>query len=275
MTGVPASLRIERGALVTLDFLRPIALPFSLVLLASLALGITHARKWLLPSGLVVGYLAYAIYVGGDAWRLERVAGNRFVAFTFPLFFALSNALANEGLAWLDRRGAGSRRRTGALLGALVLGFALVFNGFLSEGFGKRWQEVVTVSPNGLAVGMRARALAQTLALGKVLKPDAMVAVLWAGIPAYYSDYRMTDLLGYNDRHIAKGPSAIPVSSQDPLAFVPGHNKWDAHYTLGTLRPDLIFQLWSMSEEHLERVMRRHGYVKRDYWVRRNSPYLR
>ena len=56
---------------------------------------------------------------------------------------------------------------------------------------------------------------------------------------------------------------------------MPGHNKWDAHYTLGTLRPDLVLQLWSMSEQHLQRVMKRHGYVEREYWVRRDSPYLR
>jgi hypothetical protein len=225
--------------------------------------------------GLVAVYFLYAIYVGGDAWRLETMAGNRFVAFTMPLFFALTNALLNEFLARLDRRHAPSRLRTASVLASVTLVFALAFNGFLSKDFSKRWSQVVTVSPSATRLDLKARVVVQTLALGKILEPDALVAVIWAGIPAYFSEYRLADMLGYNDRQLARGPSALHVTLEKPLAFVPGHNKFNAHYTLGTQKPDLVFQLWTMSEEQIQRVMRRHGYVKRQYWVRENSPYLR
>ena len=42
------------------------------------------------------------------------------------------------------------------------------------------------------------------------------------------------DLLGKNDRVIAKGP---PRGK-----FLPGHNKWDPLYSVGELEPDVVLQ---------------------------------
>ena len=50
----------------------------------------------------------------------------------------------------------------------------------------------------------------------------------------------MVDLLGKSDRKIALGSPATDVSTGQPVQFYPGHNKFDANYSIGSLRPDVV-----------------------------------
>ncbi len=73
-----------------------------------------------------------------------------------------------------------------------------------------------------------------------------MVATAWAGIPAYFSNYRMIDILGYNDRTVAHMQPVVPLDEDHFDTFRPGHAKWDEQRLLGEQRPDAFFQIWGV-----------------------------
>jgi hypothetical protein len=63
--------------------------------------------------------------------------------------------------------------------------------------------------------------------------PDATVADSWAGVTPYFSERRGIDFLGKCDAHVARMAAASDGS-------VPGHNKFDFDYSIGTLRPNYV-----------------------------------
>lgn len=74
------------------------------------------------------------------------------------------------------------------------------------------------------------------IVLGRFLgerHPGASMAIDAAGKIPYFSKLRSLDMLGLSDRHIAREPP------REGANRVPGHNKFDPDYVLGT-RPDLI-----------------------------------
>jgi hypothetical protein len=129
---------------------------------------------------------------------------------------------------------------------------------------------LVTVSSIGLGSAIKwggiqaASADAQMTNWGKELElvtsEDAVIAVVWAGAPVYYSNRPAIDLLGKNDRRIAQmePPQTEPGTWNEK--FVPGHNKWDFDWSIATLKPDLIFQYVELSGE--EEKIRKLGYVE-------------
>ena len=64
----------------------------------------------------------------------------------------------------------------------------------------------------------------------------------------------MVDLLGKCDRHVATLPARAPIH--------PGHDKWDYEYSIGKLRPDVVFQLARVTDEERRRIAG-WGYVTR------------
>jgi len=90
------------------------------------------------------------------------------------------------------------------------------------------------------------------LVLGSALKPHTSIAVTVAGAPVYFSGLPAIDLLGKSDPVIAR---------MDPvLGFKPGHDKFDYQYSIGTLSPDVIVQLFVADERDFEYVQSL-GYV--------------
>jgi len=64
------------------------------------------------------------------------------------------------------------------------------------------------------------------------LPENTIIATFEAGtIPFLLPRFRYADLLGKNDRHIAR------TKAHPGLV---GHNKWDFDYSLGKIRPDII-----------------------------------
>lgn len=98
-------------------------------------------------------------------------------------------------------------------------------------------------------------------ALARVTKPEARIATMWAGAPAYYAQRPMVDLLGKSDRQIATGSPAVPPVPSGLAWFLPGHNKWDYEYSVGELGPDVVFQTHGW-QETLGRLAQ-WGYHKR------------
>jgi hypothetical protein len=86
MTGSPLLLRIGRGLFVLGQFI----LSFNWILFG-LPLAILIFRRdgaILLPFLLILGQLAYSVYVGGDAWE-HRGGSNRYISIGMPAFFIL------------------------------------------------------------------------------------------------------------------------------------------------------------------------------------------
>ncbi len=86
---------------------------------------------------------------------------------------------------------------------------------------------------------------------GKLLASDA------AGKIPYYSGLRTIDMLGLNDRHIAR---------IQPTFFEVGHNKYDADYVL-SLCPDLIVNWVQDSDMNLVRGITRKKYDGMYRWA--------
>ncbi len=101
------------------------------------------------------------------------------------------------------------------------------------------------------------------LALGAVTRPNAVIALAVAGGAGYFSDRPAVDLSGKSDRTVAREQPAFPV-------FIPGQDKQDLRYSLGTLRPDLVFS-WPATQADAQ--IERYGYdrVAPGAYVRHDS----
>jgi hypothetical protein len=285
LTGVPLDVRVLRGLAVLKDTLVAhlgILLPVgagTVYVLARDGCGERRRwRRWLLPAALFLLFCAYSAWVGGDAWEKDGgVQANRFVAFAFPLVFVLGNGLLNFGLDGLFRRWPGLS--TGALPRGLVAiaVIALTALGLLAANSvwpfapsGERWRDLVLARPPILVAGHQL-VVDQTRALQKMALPGAVVATVWAGIPAYLTDWKMVDILGYNDVVIARESSAAYLDRDHYRQFQPGHVKWDYEHVLEH-HPDAFLQLWAVNEEMEQRLLSPQGYRRiAGFWVRVGS----
>jgi hypothetical protein len=231
-----------------------------------------------LPAGLFLLCCAYSVWVGGDVWEDEERA-NRFVAFAVPLVFVLFNALANQALAAVARRpgGAPPWLLRGGLAAVTVVGLLAADGLLLRPEAADNWLKPALTLPHW-EVHDHERVLRRVLRLQRIADPAAVVAVVWAGIPAYFADWRMVDELGYNDRHIARLPPVAIPDRESWRDFRPGHMKWDYPYVVEVCRPDVVFQLWERTREGghaILRLLHAHGYRRAgDLWLDPASPHI-
>lgn len=106
------------------------------------------------------------------------------------------------------------------------------------------------------------RITALALELREATDVDAVIATMWAGAPGYYARRPMVDLLGKSDPVIASSKPVVLAPSDPASTFYPGHNKWDLDYSLGVLRPDVVYQVPESEASNLERLAK-WGYVRR------------
>jgi hypothetical protein len=260
----------------------------NLVPLVAVAVGtvvLAHRfRRLALPAGVVLLYAAYSVWVGGDAWEMHNnVRANRFLSFAMPMVFLLWNALVSF---WVqeapsnsddERDGAGSKLlRTRLVTAGATAAFFLFLHGlWLSSRPEENWKKL-TLTERPFLVTSHALVLQETLRLRRLARPGAQVATVWAGIPAYFTAYSMVDILGYNDREIARSASRVDFDTGGIAQFTPGHVKWDNERLLSRQRPDVIFQVWGLTPEEQATVMPAHGYEKlRGFWVRGDSDRVR
>jgi hypothetical protein len=279
LTGVALSVRLLRGGYYFARFLEANLWVF-LATAVGVGVLVRRNRRMALPALLFLAYCAYDVYVGGDSWDGSfNIQANRFLAFVMPLFFVLVNALLNElQAAWPARGGeeAGglpvSRLIAGLLAGACLL---TVDSLWFSETSKESWDEL-TLTERPPVVERHRGTLEKLRSFRILVDPRATVATAWAGIPAYFSDYKMLDILGYNDRVGARLPPAEPIDEDTFLRFIPGHVKWSEKRLLTEQRPDAFFQIWGVKElGPVWQVMQGAGYRRvGGFWVRTDSPYL-
>ncbi|MBN2196454.1 MAG: hypothetical protein JW751_26820 [Polyangiaceae bacterium] len=273
MTGVPLVVRVTRGLLVLFDFIRPQAAVWLMVLWASVRRARHHSgfRLLLAVFGLRV---AFSVYVGGDVWEDALPGANRFIATAMPLYFVLLAALVHEGYEWLAERGTGLSKDW---IYAVTLLLGVAHNEVLEPMTGmKRMRQAVHIDLPPYTQESKVM-LKNALKLRNNLDRRARVAVVGAGISAYYTRFRMVDTLGYNDDVIAHGPAkSAPNRVENAEAFLPGHMKYDFDHTIGRLRPDVVYGLWKRARDEHAEALSTHGYVAfEDTWVRCDSPYVK
>ena len=280
--GVPLAVRLLRGSAVLAEFVHD-----NLLVLLAVGLGtaafLRRNRRLILPAALFVLYCAYSVYVGADAWDDDLpIRANRFISFVMPFLFVLLNAALNEALAISRGERRGREVAAGDPAGRFVLGAAalaalLTVNGlWLSDKANDNWRELTLVERPPMTVRHQ-RVVGQLLAFEKLVKPGAVVATAWAGIPAYFSDYKMIDILGYNDRVVARMDPVTPLTEDNFDTFRPGHSKWNEQRLLTEQRPDAFFQIWGIKRGMgpVAKVMPSYGYRKAGkFWLRGDSPFV-
>ncbi len=252
MTGVPAAVRIARGAYVLLQFVwKANALLFALT--CTLALR-RDRRIWLL-FWVLIAQMTYSVYVGGDAWEYWG-GSNRYICIAMPGFFILlSYALRELTVALItvvqaDRpANVSATRRAPAWAFALAVAYAVVsVNSIHGAG---ALAEALLIRPtlNAGPGGENQQDVEQALRLRDATTPDAKLAVVRAGTIPYFADRYSIDLLGKNDKHVAHREVSLPSGPVRFMEFRPGHTKTDFAYSIGGLRPDVIVQLRKRTEQ--------------------------
>ena len=269
-----------------------------------------HQRVVVIASAMFVAMSTYAVYIGGDAWEGEML--NRFYATTLPLLPLIIGLTFNTirkritptliSLALVATSvSAGvtvnpfgfSEEHFGIIAVVSIISALIIF--FISfiprDGFfaGAVVAAVcLTVSAYPVAKQYRHRDLLLTHnnlfvtesveTVRDTTKAGATIGTIWAGVPAYYSHRTMLDLLGKNDTFIA---TSAPHGD-----FFPGHNKWDYNYSIGKLRPDVIFQTYDRDiEKNLHLRIANWGYKRmcpitgtfepNGYYYRTNSTQIK
>lgn len=244
VTGVALSVRLAMGAWLLARFV--FQMNWVLFLVPFLALTWRRDRPTRLLLWMVVTQLAYSVYVGGDAWDESWGGSNRFITPVMPLFFVVFCDAVVRGAGWLRQRwkdgpapspGVVPSRTVVVLFLAACL---LTFNA-LNGPKGLAWLTLVRPPPD---VDSNARNIRLALAVRNITSDDATVAVVWAGAIPYFANRTAIDFLGKNDPVIAHMRANLPGGLRRFLKFHPGHNKWDLQHSIGTLKPDLIAQLW-------------------------------
>lgn len=246
MTGVELGTRVWRGLEVFWEFVLEASL---LVLLTPLLLRWIHPEKRHLIA-LLIGAVAvqsgYSIWVGGDAWESYGGA-NRYIAQVMPLFMIL--------LAWTlvrlpEKAGFEMRIVWRGLKLDLRHGVTLALLGFcFARLTSPHWHDLMLRIPP-LEVPRNPEMVRQASYVERHSDSSATVAVVLAGTLPYFCSRTCIDLLGKNDRVIARG------EGHQAQEFVPGHNKWDYDYSILRLAPDIIVRLWEPPSPAVEAALR-------------------
>ncbi|MBT4482572.1 MAG: hypothetical protein HOC71_02720 [Candidatus Latescibacteria bacterium] len=250
MTGYPILLRITRGLYVWWNFILGLNPLFFLVPVVALVLAYEQSRGLL---ALVVGLqMLYSIYVGGDAWD-DMGGSNRYIAFVMPEFFVLLacglSLIKNFITSTVEKI-----RDFHNKAGRYILKYHFIF--LIILGFIQFNSNNGSLSLSGLAfirlpmhVEQNRESVERALLMKRITTPDARIAITWAGAFPYFSERLTVDILGKNDRTIARTKMRTGSGWQKLTFFHPGHLKYDPAYSFGELKPDAVIQFWGELEE--------------------------
>lgn len=216
------------------------SLPYLLPLLGIAILLLTFQRSWTPKSGYLgltlVGYLLYTVYVGGDHMQAFRFFAPIIPSIGLFLLIALQSSRLGKSEA--------------------VFTFATIVVVALCV-------LQVLLPPERVN---RARMVDGAAFMGKIVgeyidshwPKGSLIALNTAGSTPYFApDHRFIDMLGLNDRHIARQPLAPRIARHQLL---PGHEKGDADYVLsrkpdyiiaGPSTGDLVGNNWFLTEAQL------------------------
>jgi hypothetical protein len=207
--------RYEHGIQYVLSFISDYIF---IIIVAAIGSLVSRSPRQLLLAGMILAYMGYIAYAGGDAFVQYR-----FLVPVLPILFVL----AFVGIQHIVTRHAAR---------LLITMLCLISIPLLIPA------RVQMMYPREDYIG--------NVKLGLILKhnvpEDSTVADFWAGTAFYFSDAYGIDLLGKNDPYIARLPAIH--------GNIPGHNKYDFDYSLGNLKPDFVIVPFSLSEWSEEKM---------------------
>jgi hypothetical protein len=263
---------------------------------------------------IVVAQLVYSVVVGGDAWEDAGFANRFLATVAGPLSILAAVGLANLARGRVRRRTGmiamapialaavfvvaaprftryfqlGDQNAPSGTRDAIRLLFLFVAAGALAAALWWRSARpavvvvialVAVVAPNALPFTAWARHNQPFQAsdsawarygerLNAATQPGAAIAASSIGNIGYFSQRRIVDELGKVDETIARRPA------HTAFWMLPGHWRWDYRYSIVTLRPDVVAELFgpTRADEQMiqaagyERVPSRSGpvYVRAD-----------
>ncbi len=277
VSGTPFFLRIRRGLWCAVEFIRNMS-PI-LFILPFIYTAHKKDKKVFLLLYIFFSQLTYSIYVGGDAWEYFGHVANRFLCIVMPCFFILFsltmkylftsiknfielNLLRKDKvLLWIEET-------KFYLFIILILLLVFRFHGGISPPLGS------LLSASGLHVNDDKKVVKFGLKLKEITNEKAKIAVVWAGAIPYFSERHCIDMFGYNDAIIAHQEIRLNTWKD----FYPGHNKYNYGYSIGTLKPDIVAQLWFNEEEALIYLKEKYMIYNLDakkIFLRKDSPNIK
>lgn len=246
VVGVPLADRIQRGLSVFGDFIWGSG--WLLMVLPLLLLLLWPEPPTLLLFGLLLGQVAYSIYVGGDAWE-HKGGANRFIALAMPLFFLLFVQAADKIRRILIQKKATDWGKliSQGLLGAFIFTSLFSFNIINENDAFAKW---ATLKRPPFVAGTQ-RYVTMGLLIKEITDQDAKIAVVTAGNIIYFAERTGIDMLGKSDKVVARSQpheNGGSFNNVDEI-FRPGHNKWDYQRSITELQPDIVAQIWGSSVE--------------------------
>lgn len=246
VVGIPLLDRVQRGLAVFGDFVWGSG--WLLMILPLLLLALWPDTPTLLFFGLLLGQVAYSIYVGGDAWE-HKGGANRFIALAMPLFFLLFVQTLNRIRQVLTpQKGRGwAPVVSHVVMGALVLTSLFSFNVINENDAVAKW----STQKRPIFVAGTQRYVTLGLLINEITDEQAKIAVATAGNIIYFANRAGIDILGKSDKVIARSQPHTATGSFNNVdeIFRPGHNKWDYQHSIVELAPDIVAQIWGSSSE--------------------------
>jgi hypothetical protein len=237
---IPLDLRLARAWMHFTVWAKPLWLVWYLLPLMMIPLWRNKAM-WL-SIVLIATYLAYNLYVGGDAWEGGDIGANRFTIITMPFALVI---FAAGGYAWGQRlRGIAGRIVQHALPAAACLLLLGLVNGVLFVPNQKaHWDRLMVAKQpyNSLYQKWNTK---KALLMNDFLGTANRAACVQAGDIGYFANCELVDLMGYNGRKIARMPAYRDLSDIPLAMYAPGHVKMDYRYTIGEMSPDHIVDTW-------------------------------
>jgi hypothetical protein len=240
MTGYPVFLRLTRGIYATMKFILHInPLIFILPLIYFFKNRNTSLNPLII---IIIAQLLYNCYIGADAW--EYLNGpNRFVSVIIPLLFVVFS-FSSGWLYGLSQEKIW-KIKYNKIFAVLLIALIPVQLYYMNFPAGiKNFVAIERYCYKDIDDNLR---LSQSVI--KNYPANTKIAVLFAGIIPYFTDFRSIDLLGKNDKYISHLPMPVSEGLIRFIDFMPGHLKWDYKYSVGVLKPDLILQKWTGSEK--------------------------
>jgi hypothetical protein len=269
---IPMDIRLERGWHYFSQWAERLWLVW--ILMAVAVIPILGRKATWLTLLLIFTYLAYNVYIGGDAWEEAGIGANRFTVIVLPLVMVL---LAAGGNAWgaMLRGGPGQwMRYVLPTVGCLLL--TGVVNGILFMPEGKNQWDKVMVREWPYNTEYQMWNTMKALDMNDWVGPGGRVASVQAGGIGYFAACELVDFLGFNDRHIARLKPYWDAHTTEIHDYVPGHAKVDYAYAIGELQPDFIIDKWTKFspgvDQQFNALLAAGGYEKhpRYGWVKVN-----
>jgi hypothetical protein len=262
VSGIALGDRVRNGAAFSARFVLYMSVMIIIAVIGMLRR--PRAREVLLFSCFGVA-LAYQIYVGGDAWPPYW----RFTTPTTPFLTTVFVIAVDRLVSRAQQRFSIDARILLPLV--VVAGFAVSVRPFLSHIVLRSFPPAVKNNQNRLHVA---------LLLREVMKEDALIGVSAAGVIPYYSDdvqpRRTVDFLGKVDRNIASLPPHVsPYVDFWKMIYRPGHNKFDAAYSIQQLQPDFIEKTMNLPSQWVAEHCVRVSYKGVNLVLRRDSKNVR